>query len=741
MSLAAAMLLGTGCGGGGETSTTPTATDTSATFTVERGRVLNATVTDAAGHTGRQTGNGQYTFDQTPTYPVSVTGGVIDVNNNGVVDAGEPFLTIPMETYEGSRVTLVTTLIADADKTVRDEKLTALQTALQTASGQTVTAVSLLQLPTENREAAVLSNELYEAVLTGEIPTINDVNLTEMTTLLNGAQFVVDYDTMLANIESNATLAAATTEELAKILETETLQAIEAVVYVNTPTQEEIDIMNSTYEVTEALVSQKSIGTIILYHMSTPFGSSIFGATLRSDHTVEVNQEGRGTWRVENGNLYITFTGADSFEGIVSGEVKMKFEAAPDVNGNFRALFEYTDADGNVFNESGSFSLYDIPNSAPTAFDQNVTLQQDSAVAITLSGSDVDGDPLTYHFGWHTPLNGTLSGTAPNLTYTPNSGFSGTDMFDFYVSDGTNDSEMVFVGITVSEVFVNTAPTAAAQAVSVQQDGSVAITLSGSDVDGDNLSYSIGTNPVHGTLSGTVPNLTYTPASGYTGSDSFTFKVNDGNADSAPATVSITVKEAFAFGTVTSPFTGRVWMDRNMGASQVCTTHTDTACYGDYYQWGRDADGHEEFNSSISYTVATDIHNAGSAYINSNILATGIDDWTTGDPDGSLRRANWAKTDGSSVCPVGFRVPTMAELQAETVDITDSSNLDANFLKLPSAGSREYGEYRYQGESSTTWVSDGAFPLYVDAMIMDFMPDFGPVRAENIRCIEEIVVP
>ncbi|OGP79299.1 MAG: hypothetical protein A2V86_08710 [Deltaproteobacteria bacterium RBG_16_49_23] len=67
------------------------------------------------------------------------------------------------------------------------------------------------------------------------------------------------------------------------------------------------------------------------------------------------------------------------------------------------------------------------------------------------------------------------------------------------------------------------------------------IALTATDPDGDNLTYYIVTQPSHGTLSGTPPNLTYTPTSGYTGQDSFTFKANDGIGDSNIATVSITV--------------------------------------------------------------------------------------------------------------------------------------------------------------------------------------------------------
>lgn len=69
----------------------------------------------------------------------------------------------------------------------------------------------------------------------------------------------------------------------------------------------------------------------------------------------------------------------------------------------------------------------------------------------------------------------------------------------------------------------------------------VAITLRGSDPQGSNLTYSIVAAPPNGTLTGTPPNVTYTPANGFGGLDTFTFRVNDGAFDSAPATVSINV--------------------------------------------------------------------------------------------------------------------------------------------------------------------------------------------------------
>jgi hypothetical protein len=94
---------------------------------------------------------------------------------------------------------------------------------------------------------------------------------------------------------------------------------------------------------------------------------------------------------------------------------------------------------------------------------------------------------------------------------------------------------------------VNHAPVSNAQSVIVAKNTAKNIILTGSDVDGDPLTYAIGTGPTTGGLSGTPPNVTYTPNSSYTGPDSFTFTVNDTHVSSSPATISITVAEGSVY--------------------------------------------------------------------------------------------------------------------------------------------------------------------------------------------------
>src|SRR4029078_8098895 len=114
--------------------------------------------------------------------------------------------------------------------------------------------------------------------------------------------------------------------------------------------------------------------------------------------------------------------------------------------------------------------------------------------------------------------------------------YNGGDSFTFKANDGTLDSNIATVTITVTPV--DDAPVAADQALTTNEDTAKPITLTATDVDTVTaLTYTIVVGPQHGTLSGTAPNVTYTPAANYNGGDSFTFKANDGTLDSNIATV------------------------------------------------------------------------------------------------------------------------------------------------------------------------------------------------------------
>jgi hypothetical protein len=169
------------------------------------------------------------------------------------------------------------------------------------------------------------------------------------------------------------------------------------------------------------------------------------------------------------------------------------------------------------------------------------------------------------------------------------------------------------------------------------------------------------------------------------------------------------------YGIVESNTTGRVWLDRNLGATQVCTSSTDSACYGDYYEWGRLTDGHEKTTSTSTTIQSSDISNAGTEFIGDSSMG----DWATVDRNGNLRTAQWSISDGTSVCPVGFRVPSVDELVAETTTITSNDDGINNFLKLPKSGTRYYNSLSAGNEillwSSTSYDTDSNYSpsLYI----------------------------
>ncbi len=208
-----------------------------------------------------------------------------------------------------------------------------------------------------------------------------------------------------------------------------------------------------------------------------------------------------------------------------------------EVNGSDSISFRVNDgqADSNTAMVAITISAV---NDAPLAAAQLVTTAEDRPVGILLSATDKDGDPLSYHVV-SSPTKGTLSGTAPNLIYTPHPDVSGTDTLSFRVHDGTANSNTASVSITITSV--NDAPVAAAQLVTTAADQPVSIALSATDSDGDPLIFRIVSAPIKGRLSGTAPNLIYTPNPDASGSDSVSFRANDGKVDSNTATVSITL--------------------------------------------------------------------------------------------------------------------------------------------------------------------------------------------------------
>ncbi len=240
---------------------------------------------------------------------------------------------------------------------------------------------------------------------------------------------------------------------------------------------------------------------------------------------------------VDGDTLTYTIVSGPS-HGTLSG-TGPNFTYTPTLNYNGPDSFTFRVNDGSGNSNVATVGITVTPvNDAPVANNQSLSTNEETALNITLTASDVDGDTLTYTIV-SMPTHGTLTGSGVNWVYTPSANYNGPDSFTFKANDGSLDSNVATVAVNV--ISVNDAPVANAQTLTTPEDTALNITLTGSDADGDALTYTIVSGPAHGTLSGTVPNLVYTPALNYNGPDSFTFRVNDGTVNSSVVTVSITV--------------------------------------------------------------------------------------------------------------------------------------------------------------------------------------------------------
>lgn len=204
-------------------------------------------------------------------------------------------------------------------------------------------------------------------------------------------------------------------------------------------------------------------------------------------------------------------------------------------------------------------------NRTPDTVVDTVTTAEDATVTIdVVSGADPDapaGDVVTVT-EVSQPQNGTVSVDGGSLTYTPNSGFHGTDTFTYTISD--EDSPLHIHGlrgllgallggdalhtntatVTVIVTPVNDKPTAVDDAITVEEDsGPTVIDVLGNDtdIDGDELTVAAVGSAGNGTVSLVGGVVTYTPEDDFAGTDSFAYTVTDGNGGTATATVTVTV--------------------------------------------------------------------------------------------------------------------------------------------------------------------------------------------------------
>jgi subtilase family serine protease len=204
------------------------------------------------------------------------------------------------------------------------------------------------------------------------------------------------------------------------------------------------------------------------------------------------------------------------------------------------AGWDYTTGFGSIIGSSFVNNVGGSSGTAPVASNGSVSTNENTAVSGTLSAT---GSGLTFAIVAN-PSHGTVSITNAStgaFTYTPTSGYTGSDSFTFDAKDSSGTSNTATESVTVSSTAVSP-PTASNGSVTTAENTAVNGTLSASGTG--TLTFAVVANPSHGSVSITNTStgaFTYTPTTGYSGSDSFTFDAKNSGGTSNTATESVTV--------------------------------------------------------------------------------------------------------------------------------------------------------------------------------------------------------
>jgi VCBS repeat-containing protein len=214
---------------------------------------------------------------------------------------------------------------------------------------------------------------------------------------------------------------------------------------------------------------------------------------------------------------------------------------APTAALDYSATVSGDQPDDDASNDTADASDTNSSDHAPVASSTPISTQAETAASGDLPASDSDGDTLTFQKVSSPSHGNAVVNPDGSYSYTPTTGYRGSDSFTFKANDGTFDSNIATLSITV----LDNAPVAKSKTLAVNHNTATSGNAKSTDADSDSVTYAKVDLPRHGTLvlNKNTGAFTYRPATNYSGADRFTYTASDGTLASAPATVSVTVTE------------------------------------------------------------------------------------------------------------------------------------------------------------------------------------------------------
>ena len=414
---------------------------------------------------------------------------------------------------------------------------------------------------------------------------------------------------------------------------------------------------------------------------------------------------------------------ADPLHGTVVVNADGTYTYTPSANYNGTDSFDVMVSDGHGGLDTISVIVTVTPvNDPPVAVNDVVNMLEDSSLTgfnLLANDTDPDGDVLTINTNpVSVPSHGTLvinpDGT---FVYTPNADYNGIDSFTYKICDNGVPSKCAIGTVTITIIAVNDPPVAAALPVVTPEDTPVSGAVSATDVDGDSMTFSKTTDPLHGTVVVNIDGTyTYTPAPNYNGIDSFTVTVNDGNGGITSVTVNVTVTPvndppvASALPVTTpedTPVSGAVTAT-DVDGDPLTFTKTTDPLHGKVvlnangtYTYTPEAD----YFGADSFKVSVSDGNGGMVTVTVNITILSVNDAP------SFRNGGNQIVCGNSGAQLvnGWAVPVSAGPANESgqmVQFTVSNNNNALFATQPDVDATGNLSYSVaQGQSGTATVS------------------------------------